>query len=399
MDVLIVDNEPAFAELLAARLELQGYSARSAGSGEEALKKLKERPCDVALLGVHLVGMSGLELLSRMRRKWPQTPCIMLTEPAQAEQGAEAMRFGAYDWLAKPVSMASVESALERALGRQKAERQHELYAEAARMRTLDRLTKGVAHGVNNPVNIMVQAAGDIGDILQEEPACHLPEATLEELKDAVETIKRQSRRVKSMMQSLLVLSQGTGRRKMGILLRDVVREVIVIFQERMRAQGVRPHVKTDSAIPVFMGEPFGLRQVLLHLVENALDAMPQGGVLGLATMLREARTPEERAMIELSELENSGYPEGGEMRAAPRFVEIRVTDTGRGVPEEIRRQIFAPFFSTSRGKSGIGHGLAVCRGLVQEMGGRIFLERGDPGSTVFTVRLPFIPCCPESDD
>lgn len=97
--------------------------------------------------------------------------------------------------------------------------------------------------------------------------------------------------------------------------------------------------------------------------------------------------------MIELSELENSGYPEGGEMRAAPRFVEIRVTDTGRGVPEEIRRQIFAPFFSTSRGKSGIGHGLAVCRGLVQEMGGRIFLERGDPGSTVFTVRLPFIPC------
>ena len=55
-------------------------------------------------------------------------------------------------------------------------------------------------------------------------------------------------------------------------------------------------------------------------------------------------------------------------MRAAPRFVEIRVTDTGRGVPEEIRRQIFAPFFSTSRGKSGIGHGLAVCRGLVREM-------------------------------
>ena len=102
--------------------------------------------------------------------------------------------------------------------------------------------------------------------------------------------------------------------------------------------------------------------------------------------------------MIELSELENSGYPEGGEMRAAPRFVEIRVTDTGRGVPEEIRRQIFAPFFSTSRGKSGIGHGLAVCRGLVREMGGRIFLERGDPGSTVFTVRLPFIPCRPESD-
>ena len=86
-------------------------------------------------------------------------------------------------------------------------------------------------------------------------------------------------------------------------------------------------------------------------------------------------------------------------MRAAPRFVEIRDSDTGRGVPEEIRRQIFAPFFSTSRGKSGIGHGLAVCRGLVREMGGRIFLERGDPGSTVFTVCLPFIPCRPESDD
>lgn len=102
--------------------------------------------------------------------------------------------------------------------------------------------------------------------------------------------------------------------------------------------------------------------------------------------------------MIELSGLENPGGAGGDGPVTNPRFVEIRVSDTGRGVPEEIRRQIFAPFFSTSRGKSGIGHGLAVCRGLVQEMGGRIFLERGDPGSTVFTVCLPFVPCLTEQD-
>ena len=393
MDVLIVDKDPAFAELLAARLGLQGYTARSAGSGEEALRKLAKHPCDAALLGVRLDGMSGLELLSRIREKWPHVSCIMLTEPAQSEQGAEAMRLGAFDWLAKPVSVPSVESALARALGRQRDERQHELYVEAARMRSLDRLTKGIAHGVNNPVNIMVQAAGDIGDILQEEPACRLPAATLKEIQDAVETIKRQSRRVKSMMQSLLALSQETGRRDGGVMLREVVREVIVIFQERMRRTKIRPHVRIDSVIPVFKGQAFELRQVIMHLVENALDAMPQGGILGLETALREAHTPEERAMIELFELRRAGDARDEPPVQDPKFVEIRVSDTGRGVPEELRSQIFAPFFSTSRGKSGIGHGLAVCRSLVQEMGGRIFLEQGAPGGTVFTVRLPFVPC------
>ena len=379
MDVLIVDNEPAFAELLAARLELQGYSARSAGSGEEALKKLKERPCDVALLGVHLVGMSGLELLSRMRRKWPQTPCIMLTELAQAEQGAEAMRFGAYDWLAKPVSMASVESALERALGRQKAERQHELYAEAARMRTLERLTQGIAHEVNNPVNIMLQAAGEIEDILMEDEMQSVPRPLLREMDGAIATIKRQSRRVRELTGTLLVLGRGLDKESRAVNLAEVTEEVFGMFRTRLEDCGVEALMRIDPAMPAFLGSRLEMRQVLLHLVENAIDAMPDGGKLTVEGRVRTVEGGSEETLFG-----------DGTDGSTGKVVEIRVRDTGEVIPEAVRGDIFQPFFTTREVGKGKGLGLAVCKSLVETRQGRIELEKSLPGNTCFRILLPF---------
>ncbi|MBQ4125037.1 MAG: response regulator, partial [Desulfovibrio sp.] len=133
MDVLIVDDERTFAELLAERLRLRGYAVRVAGTAEAALEQMEDAPSDVALLDVGLPGMDGLSLLERIRGLWPGTACCMLTGASQVDAAARALRHGAFDWLAKPVSLACVEDVLARAQARQQEAREQELLAEAAR--------------------------------------------------------------------------------------------------------------------------------------------------------------------------------------------------------------------------------------------------------------------------
>lgn len=185
MDILLVDDETAFAGLLADRLRLRGYTVRCAPNAETALRLIGEKAPDVAFLDVGLPGMDGIGLLEKIRLMPAPVICCMLTGAAQVSVAARALRSGAFDWLAKPVTLEAVEKVLSRAREHQKKARQQEILAEAARMRTLERLTQGIAHEVNNPVNIMLQAAGEIEDILMEDEMQSVPRPLLKEMDGA----------------------------------------------------------------------------------------------------------------------------------------------------------------------------------------------------------------------
>ena len=225
MDILLVDDEMAFASLLADRLRLRGYTVRCAPNAETALRLIGEKAPDVAFLDVGLPGMDGIGLLEKIRLMPAPVICCMLTGAAQVSVAARALRSGAFDWLAKPVTLEAVEKVLSRAREHQKKARQQEILAEAARMRTLERLTQGIAHEVNNPVNIMLQAAGEIEDILMEDEMQSVPRPLLREMDGAIATIKRQSRRVRELTGTLLVLGRGLDKESRAVNLAEVTEE------------------------------------------------------------------------------------------------------------------------------------------------------------------------------
>ena len=105
-------------------------------------------------------------------------------------------------------------------------------------------------------------------------------------------------------------------------------------------------------------GHPAELRQVLTNMILNAVDALPRGGTITIAT------------------------------RAAAGAVEVSVTDTGVGMSEEVRRRIFEPFFST-KGPKGTGLGLAMVYGIVARHGGEVIIASREGHGTTFTIRLP----------
>jgi len=109
--VLLVDDEEEFVSALSERLMLRGIEVEIALDGEEALARMKEKPPNVVILDVMMPGLSGLEVLKRIRGSHPQTQVILLTGQGSTKEGIEGMRLGAFDYLIKPVD---IEEMLER---------------------------------------------------------------------------------------------------------------------------------------------------------------------------------------------------------------------------------------------------------------------------------------------
>ncbi len=103
--VLLVDDEREFVTTLGERLEIRGLTVRIAYDGPEALKALEVEPFDVVVLDVRMPGVSGLEILKRMKTSRPDVPVILLTGHSATRDGIEGMRLGAFDYLMKPIDI------------------------------------------------------------------------------------------------------------------------------------------------------------------------------------------------------------------------------------------------------------------------------------------------------
>ncbi len=114
--VLIVDDEPSIRYVLTKQLEELGYQCVAVSTGQEALALLAQQGVDLVLLDVRMPGMSGLDVLRRLRVEHPQTRVVMLTALANADLGAQALRLGAADYMTKPYSLEDLISRLQRAL-------------------------------------------------------------------------------------------------------------------------------------------------------------------------------------------------------------------------------------------------------------------------------------------
>lgn len=377
MRLLLVDDEPDFVDPLAERLEMRGFAVSVARNAAEALDIAGRERTPLAFLDVHLPDMDGVSLLRQLRERSPDTDVVMLSGATEVATAVKAMRRGAVNWLAKPVDLDALLEECRRAGERRAAREKEARLADAAMLHTLGRVAEGVAHEVNNPVNIMMQAAGWIGDLLEPHD---LPEA--EELCKALDCIRAQSLRVREITRRLLICGKGLDPGTAPVDVAEAARQALEMLDGRLRGLHVRVETDLPPDLPRPPGSAVELRQICVHLLENALDAMPGGGLLRVSGRVV---TPE------------NGGP----------WYELTVADTGEGIADDVLPHIFEPFFTTRQVGKGTGLGLAVCRSLVQRRNGRIearspWPEPADAPSTpqeadappagpgsLFTVSLP----------
>lgn len=355
---LLVDDEEDFVRLLAQRLEARGYPVMAAFGAVEGLARVADGAPDVVVLDVNLPDGSGLDVLRQIRERWPLVQVVMLTGLSDVATAVTGMRLGAVDYLVKPVDVAVLTQAIERAAGRGQDQVESLRMIETGKLAALGKLAEGVAHEINNPVNTIMQKAGWAAELLEEPEfaAC----AGLPEVRRELEDIVNQGRRCRAIVAKLMSLGGRIDPRPSAFGLDEAARAVLDGLAERAGSLGVECVLDVPEDLPRLVMARAELEQVLSHLAQNALEAMtPGGGRLAVS----------------------AEQGEGG--------LVVRVADTGRGMDPALRDRAFEPFFSTKDVGQGSGLGLAICHGILRSLGGDIRVESEPGQGAVFTFTLP----------
>ena len=235
-------------------------------------------------------------------------------------------------------------------------EMMNEQIIEAGKLASVGELAAGIAHEINNPVAIMVEEAGWIEDLLREDCGCEDPA----EVRRALKQIKNQGVRCKQITHKLLSFARKTDPELRKVQLNELIDEVVALSEQRIKYSNVKLKLNLTQHLPGVIISPSEFEQVLLNLLNNALDAMtPEGGTLEITTRV------------------DSGH------------VVVDVADTGQGIPKANLARIFDPFFTTKPVGKGTGLGLSICYGIIKKLGGELSVDSTVGIGTVFRMRLP----------
>lgn len=239
-------------------------------------------------------------------------------------------------------------------------EMMNEQVIEAGKLASVGELAAGIAHEINNPIAIMVEEAGWIGDLLEEDD--FKESENLLEFKRALDQIRTQGDRCKEITHKLLSFARRTDPRVQDIQLNHLIEEVVSISEQRSRFSNIKISKNLASELPMITASPTEVQQVLLNLINNAIDAIGPGG-----------------GSIDISSRVNGDY------------VIVDVADSGHGIPKAIMPRIFDPFFTTKPVGKGTGLGLSICYGIIKKMGGDITVNSAVGVGTTFHIHFPLV--------
>jgi two-component system, NtrC family, sensor kinase len=235
--------------------------------------------------------------------------------------------------------------------------------ARSEKLAAVGRLAAGVVHEINNPLATIAACAEALESRTTE--GVYGAGADVEDLGEYLQLIRSEAFRCKQITNGLLDFSRARAGQQAPVQIGEVIESAARLLLHQRRGPSVKINVEVSERLPLVSADEGQLQQAVIILSENAIDAMPEGGTLSLRARRDEAEA-------------------GG--------VLVEVSDTGHGIPPEIRERIFDPFFTTKEVGRGTGLGLAVCYGIVTEHGGRITVDSAPGMGTTFTIHLPATP-------
>lgn len=375
--VLLVDDERAFADALAFRLQTRGVAVSTAYRGEEAIEQLAQPFLEVVLLDLNMPGPHGLDVLCQIKERRPDVEVILLTGEADFSLAAKGMRRGAGDYLLKPVDFDVLLESLRKARQRAGEHRERLRAAEAGKLMALGALAAGVGHEINNPLQIIMHRSEWLQE-LAEDASRGRPDYG--EMAKTAEVIQRQAERAGAITARLLDLAHKSRSGAVTTDLPELVERVTKRLRPRAESLGAELVTALAADLAPLSCSPAELEPVLTHLLTNALDAVE--------ARLTSAAPP-------VPKQPGSPPPVSPFVRLAAERrddrVRISVEDTGEGVAPEAAPHIFEPFFSTRPVGGGTGLGLTVCHSIITALRGelRFYPAPDPPGGAVFTVDIP----------
>jgi two-component system NtrC family sensor kinase len=228
-------------------------------------------------------------------------------------------------------------------------------------------MASGVAHEINNPLQIIkseqLLIEMNLADL---KSAGQLPPSeSLAEIEESFQQIKAQIDRCGKITQAVLKFGRQSEVRIEPVALQALVPEIVAMVAKKAAVHGIRVEQALPEDLPPVDGDPGQLQQVFLNLFNNAIDAiLERHGTAGGRLAVRASHGDHGRVVVQ-------------------------VEDNGSGISPENLEKVFAPFFTTKPVGKGTGLGLAVCYGIIEQMGGRMSVTSETGVGTAFSIDLP----------
>ena len=352
--ILLVDDNVALIDNLRETLEDEGYLVTSAGSVAEALRAATAG-FDVALVDLRLPDGNGTALTERLRHDHPDAAIVMLTGNATLETAAAAVRAGAFAYLVKPASTPDLLLTLEQALRQVKLQAEKRELARRAqvaeKLAAVGTMTAGLSHEIRNPLN-----AASLQLVVLERRLRKLPPLEQPPYLEPLKLVRDEIARLEHLLQDFLQFARPRELSLRALPLEPLVSAVVDLLAGEAERRGVRLWRDLPVGLPQVQGEDERLRQILMNLALNALEATPRGGTVRIWAQAR------------------------------PEEVWIAVEDSGPGIEPAVRQRIFEPFFSTKATGSGLG--LPIVHAIVTQHGGVVGVEPSVLGGACFWFTL-----------
>lgn len=380
--VVVIDDDRNILQLATMILTRGGYQVFQAPTAREGMEVIAARNPELALLDYIMPEMDGLAALREIRTRFPATYVVMFTGKGNEEIAVELMKNGASEYLLKPFNNRVLTERLDNVLRIREIElhnkalqKEHERLlqeidkwnqdlqkrvrektealqkaqseiAQSEKLAALGYLSAGMAHEIRNPLNsislfvqLMRQSAAD-------------PEQL-----DYLGKILKEIDRIDSIIRNLLDASQRTRTITNDVQIDQVIDNALDVFLPQIETGKVQVKRRYRVVPPPIKADPAELEQIFTNLFLNALDEMPDGGLLEIEIVVENGK------------------------------VVVMVGDSGSGIPAGALPNIFDPFFTTK--SRGTGMGLPVVQRIARIYEGSVTVGKTSPEGTVFRLEFP----------
>jgi signal transduction histidine kinase len=395
--LLVVDDEEGPRMSLRVIFK-DTYTMLMAEDGPTAIDLAQKHDIDVAILDIRMAGMSGIEVLERLRFVCPDIEAIMITAFETTDTIRQALRLRACDYINKPFDISTIRNAVSGAMQRRmleseihsSAEKVNELLGELQSQRVEEQIarTRGdiyasIIHDINGPLTVISGFVQLLNKKLNRTSRMEVED--LEFIKERIRIIERQvsncidiSRRYLGFLRQQTDETAPAGLNQLLADLEQLVRVHPSLQENEFRLTPVQRNVfvKINGTDVI---------QILLNLVVNGFQCTPQshrvevgGEVLTQPLDLTQIKDGANGRLLNIENLKNT----------AP-LVKLWVRDTGGGIPPEVLPKIFQPYFTTKGPRQGTGLGLNIVQRLIKESNGALHVHTQLGEGTTFTVYQP----------
>jgi signal transduction histidine kinase len=339
--VLLIDDEAPIRKVLGLYLRSKDYEVITAADGQEGIELFQRESPAIVLTDIKMPGMDGIEVLKRVKQINPEAEVIVITGHGDMDLAIKALQLDASDFITKPVASEALSVALKRAEERLDTRRMlkasHEYLRQAERLIAVGKISDKLAHEIRNPLMVI----GGFTDRLKKNARKCLGGEKYAKI------ISNEVARLEHLVNDILLYSGEMPLEKTEVNINKLMNEVLLLFDKDLAEKAISVNTSFGENIPLIRADKQKLQEVFINIVINAIHAMEGGASLTVETQWVHEKVPQ--------------------------TVKVAISDTGKGISEDILDKIFDPFFTTKTVGSGLG--LTVAREIIKRHNGTMHVN------------------------